>query len=347
MAFEILFLWWLMRWSAATVFFLAVMAGSGYYVFNEALRGGAHVEVPDVSGRPITEASFLLASKGLELGEQKMLPDNRVPKYYVISQRPNAGKVVRTGRRVFLTVSAGTAALTPPNLVGKTLEKAEEELRKSSFGLGTVARLPHVSARDTILAQDPAPERMTPDGTRINLLVSDGFATRAFIMPDLVGKKVDEVLGILAPLNVKPVPNAVAMPDQPVDVVLDQMPPAGTILQEGDRVVYSVNPSGEVTMPDAQRWTQEIAYVVPNSWFEREVRIDTVDRNGVRTTLFPMEQHYVDGAPPRFTSGYTIVIPPVSFIDKVSVEIYLDGQLAQSYTYEGDREPAIAQYQVH
>ena len=91
-AFLFLFSWWLMRWSVATVLLLAVMAGAGYYVLNETLRGGTHVEIPDVTLRPITEAYYLLASKGLESGEQKMVPDNHVPKYCVISQRPAPGK---------------------------------------------------------------------------------------------------------------------------------------------------------------------------------------------------------------------------------------------------------------
>jgi serine/threonine-protein kinase len=345
-AFLFLFVWWLVRWSAATVLMLAVMAGAGYYVLNEALRGGSHIEIPDVTNRPITEAYYLLAAKGLESGEQKMVADERVPKYYVINQRPAAGKIVRTGRRVFLTVSAGSQALAPPNLVGKTLDKAEEEVRRSDFSLGTVARLPHDTPRDTVLAQDPMPTNLIPDGARINLLVSDGQPVRAFIMPDIQGKPVDEAMALLAPLNVKPVPNPLNLPDQPPDVVLDQVPLPGTIVQEGDRVIYGVNPSGQVNLPDAQRWTKEIAYVVPNSWFEREVRIDTIDRNGARKIMFPLEKHYVDGAPPRFSSGYTIYIPQIAYIDKVTIEIYLDGQLVQSYTFEGDGEPLIAQYQV-
>ena len=39
---------WGIRWSLAAVFFLAVMAGAGYYVFAQVLQGGATVKVPDV-----------------------------------------------------------------------------------------------------------------------------------------------------------------------------------------------------------------------------------------------------------------------------------------------------------
>ena len=345
--FVFLFLWWCARRSFATAFFLAVMAGAGYYVFYESLKGGAYVEVPDVTLRPITEASYKLAEEGLEIPKPKMIADKQAPKYYVISQRPAPGKVVRTGRKVFLTVSAGTESLAPPNLIDKPLAKAEEEIRRTSFALGTVARVQNAAPRDTVLAQDPAPVRLVSASTRINLLVSDGASETkpAFIMPDLVGMPVGDVDAALTPYGIKAKPNPVEMPGQPFDVVLDQRPAAGTLVQEGDVVTYDVYASGSVQLPDARRYVQ-IEYVVPHSWFEREVRLDTIDRNGKRETQFPLERHYVNGMPPKFRSGARIKSPPIGFIEKMTVEIYLDGQLAQTYVYEAENEPVITQYTV-
>jgi len=339
-----MFVGWCVRWSVATVFFVAVMIGSGYYVFNEALQGSAYVQVPDVTQRPITEASFKLAELQLEM-EQKHVPDERIPKYYVITQHPAPGKVVRTGRKVTLTISAGTDSLTPPNLTGKTIERAKEEIKRMGFELGNVARIPHTASRDTVLAQDPAVNRLVSSNSRINLLLSEGRASQAIIMPDLMGKPIRSVLEILTPLGIKPIPNRVERPDARMDVVLDQEPPAGTLIHKGERVVYTVRASGDITLPDAQRKV-EVSYTVPPSWFSREVRIDTIDRNETRLTIFPLEHHYINGLPPRFGSGYTISAP-LKFIDKMTVEIYLDGQLAQSYVYEGDAEPIVTQYTIH
>jgi len=335
------------RWSAALVIFVAVMAGTGYYVYTEVLRGGGHVEVPDVTMRPITEASFLLAEAQLEAGQQKEVVDDRIPRYYVIMQRPAAGKVVRTGRKVFLTVSAGSELLTPPDLTGKMLAGAEEEIKRSAFELGAVPRIPHESPRDTVLAQDPVPTRRVSSGARISLLVSDGRPRPAFIMPNLLGRPVQAVLQTLTPLGVKPIPQRVDMPGQHYDVVLDQQPAAGTLIREGDAVVYSVMPSGSVALPDAQHSSQKIVYTVPSSWFEREVRVDTIDRNGTRATYFPLERHYVNGKPPRFGSGYQIIVPSIRFIDHMSVEIWLDNHLAQEHFFEGGKDPVITEYNVH
>ena len=54
-----------MRWTFATVLFLAVMGFSAYFVFNEAVKGGVYVLVPDVTGMPITSAANILAQAGL------------------------------------------------------------------------------------------------------------------------------------------------------------------------------------------------------------------------------------------------------------------------------------------
>ncbi len=116
-----LFVWWCVRWSLAIVLFVAVMLGAGYYVYHEALTGGKHVEVPDVTMRPVTEASYLLAEGGLELGPQTQIPDDRVPKYYVIAQRPASGKVIRVGRKVSVTVSDGISLM-----VGSAITEASD-----------------------------------------------------------------------------------------------------------------------------------------------------------------------------------------------------------------------------
>ena len=341
--FILSFIGWSIRWTVATVFFLCVMAAAGYWVFTQALQGGASVKVPDVTMRPVTEASFLLAEKGLEMGKQTQVADDRVPKYYVIAQRPAGGKVVRTGRKIYLTISTGTESISPPDLLGKTLQQATDDIRRSSFNLGNVARIAHSTPRDTVISQDPDPTRLVSSAARIDLLVSDGqLSANAFIMPDLIRKSVQEVAQIVDPLGLNPKPMYVELPDQPFDVVLDQRPPAGSLVQQGDVVEYSVRPSGNVALPDVQHKTPELSYVVPASWFEREVWVYTLDRNGVPKMIFPLDRHYVDGQPPRFASGSTVLIPPIAFTDKVTVEIYLDGQLSKSYYFEGDAAPVVS-----
>ena len=311
-------------------------------MFNQELGGGTYVTVPDVSMRSVSDAARLLSQSGLELGQQKGMPDNRVPTGYVILQRPAGGKVVRSGQKVALTISAGTESLSPPNLLGKDLQKAIEELRLGTLSTGTVARIPNPAPRDTVLAQDPPATQLVATMAQINLLVSEGVQTANYMMPDLYMKPVQEALTLLAQYKVKAIPNPVNMPDAPPDVVLNQNPAAGTLLHEGDQVVYDLRPSSVI----AQTKVTPDPYVVPKSWFDRELRIDTIDRNGVRATIYPQAGDYIDGAPPKVPSGSTVKLPTIEFTYKMTIEIFLDGQPARSIVYEGEAKPVVTDYPI-
>lgn len=341
MLFIFRFVWWSARWVCATVFFLAVMAFAGYYVLNYALAGGEYVRVPNIVHRHVTDASYVLAESGLEMGKIEEMPDDHVPRGHVIAQRPPAGKVVRTGRKVSPIVSSGTELMPAPNFLRRPLSEARDELQQLSFAVGTVARIPHATPRDTIIAQDPPPSMRVRPGTTIHFLVSESRSALTFLMPDLVGRPVEDVLRILSPMGVMPVPRRVESAAMK-DVVLDQEPAVGTLIHEGEKVFYSVCPSGAVALPDAGR-RAKVTYTVPQSATPCEVRVDTVDRNQVRQTVFPRDVDYVFGAPPRLVSGQSITIP-IWFFDELAVEVFLDGVKVQSRYYKGDAEPVVTEF---
>ena len=109
------------------------MAVAGFYVFNEAVANDAaavagkeYVTVPNVQGRHKDEAKKLLQDVGLSMGAPSPLVSSKVAPDYVMFQRPAPGEVVRAGRRVYPTVSMGTANVTIPSVVNLT----EAEARK-------------------------------------------------------------------------------------------------------------------------------------------------------------------------------------------------------------------------
>lgn len=334
------FAWWVVRWSFATACFLVVMAGAGYYVFNEVLAGGEYVAVPDITRRHVTDASYRLAEAGLELGKLKEMPDERVPKGYVILQRPKAGKVVRTGRKVYPTVSSGTKMVQAPNYLRRTLAEVRDEILQTPFLMGTVARIHHEDLpRDTVIAQDPEPPRKAESGGRIHFLVSAGPSLRTYLMPDIVGKPVQEVLQLLADIKARAIPNRVQNPGEPVDQVLAQDPAPGTLIPEGATVQYDVQPSGEVPLPDARRHVR-VSYTLPQALVPQELRVDTVDQHQVRQTVYPRRRDYVNGEPPQLPPGSRVTIP-ISFLDELTVEFFLDGVKVESRLYRGSAEPIV------
>ena len=227
-----------MQWSIALVVFLLVMAGAGYFVYTVALEGGQHVSVPNVVDIPITDAAFMLTGRGLELGRQSPVSHPTAPKYYIIAQRPGAGRVVREGRPVNVVVSMGEDYLHAPDLTGKHLEDARREITAARFRVGSLARVPEDDPRDTVLAQDPPAGGELADQGEIHLLLSAGSGTPSALMPDLREVPVADVAKALEGFDVVLVAREVDIPDAAIDVVLAQTPAPDTLIYPGQTVTY-------------------------------------------------------------------------------------------------------------
>ncbi|HQH54313.1 MAG TPA: PASTA domain-containing protein [Candidatus Hydrogenedentes bacterium] len=330
-----------MRWTLATAFFLLVMAAAGLYVFNTAVTGGEYVTVPNITQLSVTQASFELGKVGLEMGKQTPMFSDQVPAYHVISQRPEPGAVVRAGREVFPTVSQGGEAQGTPAVVGKSLSQLEGGAARG-VRLGSKAWIQHSAPRDQIIAQDPPAGQPLRAGQEVHLLLSKGPTGNILTMPNIVGLAVSDAIALLAPMEVSVVANRVDNPDAPYDRVLAQNPLPGTMLQKGGAVSYDVRASAKLELPNSRR-TVKIAYTVPGSWFPREIRIDVIDRNRNRQTILPTEGQYQAGERPKYQPG-SIINLPLSFSEELTVEVFVDGERARVYYYEGDAPPVITDY---
>lgn len=335
--FVLRFLAWGVQWTVAAVFCLAVMAGAGYYVFSEGLAGGQHVTVPNLVSQSITDATLRLGELGLDMGKQTLVPHATVPKYHVIAQRPAAGRVVRTGRKVYPIVSMGTNYLSAPNYLQKSLESAQREITQSQFRLGTVARIPNAAPRDAVLAQDPPPDQPIPNEGTIHLLVSAGQDKSSAFMPTIRGLAVAEALRVLAPYGVTMVPNVVDTAGAALDVVLDQRPQPDTLIYEGQVVTYDVKTSGDVVLPES-RFAGEVSHLVPYDWYDRDVRVEMVDYQGNREVRFTKPPLMDDAARATYVAGSRIRVP-VSYVGEATVEVIMDGSVVAAYQLKAGADP--------
>lgn len=328
---------WSIQWSVATVFFVAVMAATGYFVYMEALSGGQHVTVPNIENMAVSEASMILAERGLEMGKQTPVPHQSAPKYTVVAQRPSPGRVVRTGRKVYPTVSMGADFLTAPSLIGQHLEEARAIIRKdgSRYQIDTVARIPHASPRDTVLAQDPPAGRSIPSQGKLHLLVSGGQREQGRFMPDIRGMRVDRMLERMAPFGVTLVAQEVNIPGAKADEVFDQDPPPDTLIYQGQLVTYMIKAEDETPEP-ATTYKGEVAHVMNYDWFDRNVRIDLIDSSGRKQTLWETSAAFDEVSKSRRAAGSTIRIP-ITYAQEATVEVYEDNKrVARYFLAEGN-----------
>ncbi len=331
---------WGVQWSVALVIFVLVMAGAGYYVFARTLEGGLHVTVPKIEGLSYTEAANAVAGQGLELGllrPETQLPHPTIPKGHIIAQRPEAGRVVRTGRKVYPTVSMGKDYLRAPELIHRSLEDARQEITQSRFVLGTVARMPHRMPRDTVIAQDPPPESDIPSQGAISLLVSAGSKASSAFMPDLRGTRAEEAGRLMEPYKVSFSVNEVELPGAKEGVVLNQEPAPGTLIFEGQKVTCDVKPSSGDLLA-GERFEAVVRHTMKESWHDRDVRVDVIDRGGNRQTVFTKPPAFDEKSMRTYVAGSAMRIP-ISYVEQAMVEVYADGKLLESYYLKGGEPP--------
>jgi serine/threonine-protein kinase len=126
--------------------------------------GPAPVPVPDVSNQTFDQASQQLTAAGFTVTRADDF-NATVPKDKVIGTDPPAGQDSDRGAQVTVHVSKGPEMVTVPNLVGDTIDAAQQQLQAGGFDVDTQSYLPGRLVR----AQSPAAGTSVNKGTKVTL----------------------------------------------------------------------------------------------------------------------------------------------------------------------------------
>jgi len=174
---------------------MILTAALSTWVVFAFLTSGGEVTVPDLSSLELKAALERASRENLGLRVSGTGYDPGVPPGHVISQDPGPGIRTRKNRIVHVVVSQGTRTVFVPDLKGRNLRNAELILTQTGLNLGRVGRTCH---QDTpaggVITQYPAPDLFVPRSTAIDLLLSEGPRPVTYLLPDITGLPVEEVL---------------------------------------------------------------------------------------------------------------------------------------------------------
>ncbi len=279
---------------------------AAHFFFNRTLDV---VEVPDVTNMTVVEAQRLLEEKEfkVELKEEYGDPAKFKPGT-VMEQSPKAGEKRKEKSLIILTISKGAELKAVPDVVGSTMDKAEQLLTDAGFKVGKVERRHDGSHRiGVILSQSVKGSDKAPKGSEIDLVINEGDKA----VPDLIGKKLSDVSAILKQAGltlgeVKKVNDHSAQKD----VVLATNPNAGTMLAEGAAVSVTVaEGSGQKT--------GYVEFTVPGK-VPTKVEIIMSDDNGQKT-LYTGTQ-----------TGGVRLRQRVEYVGKANVQLLTNGTVAST-----------------
>jgi beta-lactam-binding protein with PASTA domain/predicted Ser/Thr protein kinase len=144
----------------------------GTTVVLRVSAGASAVPVGDVVGLSADDARRLLERAGfvVDLEEE---PNDEVPAGEVTEQDPAPGTELRRGDTVVLTVSGGPENVEIPDVVGKDLVEAVEQLAAAGFRT-TREFKSSGEPKDTVISTDPERGTKAPKGTTVTVVVSSG-----------------------------------------------------------------------------------------------------------------------------------------------------------------------------
>ncbi|MBQ1027799.1 Stk1 family PASTA domain-containing Ser/Thr kinase [Micromonospora sp. C95] len=173
--------------------------------------GPERFELPDVVGKEFALAEADLVSAQLEVVKGTARYDDSLPEGIVVATDPKAGEEVKPGDEITVILSKGRAPITVPNLVGKNLNDARNQIAQLGLVLVEPTRKESDKPRDEVIGQSPAAGGGVEKGAQIRLEVSEGpplvTVPRVVDLPCQQAKQVLESQGF--PVAVQFNPNAV------------------------------------------------------------------------------------------------------------------------------------------
>jgi serine/threonine-protein kinase len=201
--------------------------------------GARQVEVPDVEGMPLPEATETLEEAGLKVGEVTRVESEEEPGT-VLDQSPAPETEVDVDSEVSLDVAESPVVIVP-DVINQSEESATAELDR----LGLVAVVDTAPSNEVdegnVIAQEPEPGTEAEAGDEVVILVSEGPEAQS--MPNVIGQDGGEAEAILEsePYLLEVTVEETVCPGAiPPGEVCEQDPPEGTEVEPGDSATLSV-----------------------------------------------------------------------------------------------------------
>ncbi len=166
--------------------------GNGSPVTLIMSLGPAMLQVPDVTGQPLSQAEAALRQAHLTPGTVRKATSGTVPVGDVITTSPVAYTTWPQTKPVGLTISAGPGL---GNFIGQPIAVAQAAAQSGGFTINQVPDTKSSQPAGTITGQSPPPNTPIKPGEVVTVRVSQGPPTVA--VPNVIGMPVREAIKVL------------------------------------------------------------------------------------------------------------------------------------------------------
>ena len=227
---------------------LVLFAAAALWLFL-TIGPGASTSVPKVTGSTELVAQRALDRAHLDAAVVRSF-DETIKAGVVLAGDPPAGREIRRGSTVTLTVSRGPERHDVPQLAGRTQAEAEQRLTDARLTLGTVTEVfSETVPLGQVVSTSPAAGASVKRATPVALVVSKG--RQPVELQDWTDQPADRAVRALTDAKLTVDATRQDWSDTvPKGSVISQSPATGTLFQ-GDRVSLVVSKGPElVLVPD-------------------------------------------------------------------------------------------------
>jgi serine/threonine-protein kinase len=229
------------------------------------------VKVPNVVGMNFIDAKRVIEETGLDVKQGDLRYDETKPIGEVLEQVPIADQFVKNGRRVYLLVCGGEQLVEVPRLVAKSLRDAKFTLEQRYLKIGEVVKkFSSEYTEDIVISQVIQPGSKVKKLTKIDLIVSNGMQSGSIIIPDVLGKKLEEAKKSITDAKLRVGKITYLSSDMPAGQVIDQYPKKDKSAMENSEVELIVAKKRK----EVKKESEEIPNDSENGKIEKEIKLD-------------------------------------------------------------------------
>jgi serine/threonine-protein kinase len=194
--------------------------------------------VPDLSTKPIAEATALLEHVGLRLGTSSRVATVSAGPGVVVAQRPGALTRVPMRSSVDVTVAVAPVAADVPDVVGLTAAEAARVLADALYAPLRVDMFDQGTGGGVVLDQAPSAGTSWTTGRLVAVGVAagpnDGTGVK---VPDVKGQSLDKTMATLTGVHLNGMGFLTQITTPAANVVVDQLPEGGAVVRPGTTVL--------------------------------------------------------------------------------------------------------------
>jgi beta-lactam-binding protein with PASTA domain len=292
--------------------FVGLIAVSIFFI---AVKGADQTMVPDVRGKELTDALLELQTKELYPRISLRYSQSSLDKGQILEQDPQAGTIVKAGRRIRLVVSRGVLVNTVEDYRGRDINEVRMDIQAifaETSGQSAAIKEPLVyeysdESPGIILQQKPEPGSGVSGPVILEFVISRGPEDTVITVPRFTGLTVPAALAEISRTGVDFVFSLRPSRDEEQgETVVYQEPPAESQAPSNTQLRLLVSVPPEV--PEGEIFGL-FSYTVPPNPYPLGLRLEALLPSGERTELIGVPYRGGDFTVPyRLPKGTVLVL---------------------------------------